>query len=299
LAKLAAFPKCYIEDIAAGRMSLSEWIEMASSLPVDGLELYDKFLRSHQSDYLAGLRREIADHGFKTPMMCYSPDFTIPDRDVWKREVTKQCEIIKVTAELGGSYCRTLSGQARSEVGVSEGIKWVVEGIHASLEVAAENNIILVMENHYKDPFWEYPEFAQRGDVFVAIIEQIDSPRFGVQYDPSNAIVAGENPLQLLERVKRWVKTMHASDRYLTPGVALEELKRSDGTIGYSPNLRHGVIGTGLNDYDAILKTLKEIGFNGWISIEDGMNGLGEILESALFLRRKMHEYGLDGDGQP
>ena len=34
--------------------------------------------------------------------------------------------------------------------------------------------------------------------------------------------------------------------------------KQSDGTIGYSPNLRHGVTGKGLNDYDTIFKILAE-----------------------------------------
>jgi sugar phosphate isomerase/epimerase len=150
-----------------------------------------------------------------------------------------------------------------------------------------------VMENHYKDPFWNYPEFAQRIDVFTAVIRQIDSPYFGVQFDPSNCIVAGEDPLVLLDKVSSRVRTMHASDRYLAPGVELEELKQSDGTIGYSPSLLHGVIGKGLNDYDTIMRTLRTAGFSGWISIEDGMNGLEEIRESALFLRSKMQEHGL------
>ena len=71
------------------------------------------------------------------------------------------------------------------------------------------------MENHYKDNYWKYPEFAQKMDVFVEIVDQIDSPWFGVNYDPSNTILAGEDPLVLLDRVKDRVVTMHASDRYL------------------------------------------------------------------------------------
>ena len=37
--KISAFPKCYLEDISNGKMSLFEWIEMAKSLDADGLEL--------------------------------------------------------------------------------------------------------------------------------------------------------------------------------------------------------------------------------------------------------------------
>ncbi len=40
--------------------------------------------------------------------------------------------------------------------------------------------------------------------------------------------------------------------------------------IAYSPNLRHGVTGQGLNDYDAIFAILAEHHYQGWVSIENG-----------------------------
>ena len=114
---------------------------------------------------------------------------------------------------------------------------------------------------------------------------------FGVQYDPSNAIVAGDDPIELLRRVADRVVSMHASDRYLAPGATLDALRQSDGTIGYSPDLRHGVTGKGLNDYDAIFHILAEHNYRGWISIEDGMNGMGEMAESLAFLRKMCARY--------
>ena len=41
--KISAFPKCYIEEISDGRMSVFEWIEMAKQLDADGLEMYEGF----------------------------------------------------------------------------------------------------------------------------------------------------------------------------------------------------------------------------------------------------------------
>jgi sugar phosphate isomerase/epimerase len=156
------------------------------------------------------------------------------------------------------------------------------------LPYAAEKKVVLALENHYKDNYWQYPEFAQKRDVFLEIVNQIDSPWFGVQYDPSNAIVAGEDPLELLESVKRRVVTMHASDRFLKPGHTLEELRRIEDSVGYAAILSHGVIGQGLNDYPRIFRLLREVGYQGWISIEDGLNGLEEIRASAEFLRPLM-----------
>ena len=146
------------------------------------------------------------------------------------------------------------------------------------------------MENHYKDNYWRYPEFAQPMKIFTAILDQIESPWLGVNFDPSNALLAGEEPLELLERVKHRVVSMHASDRYLSSGT-LADLRREEDSIGYAQRLSHGVIGKGLNDYDKIFATLKSIGFSSWISIEDGMNGVEDLRESVRFLRAKINEY--------
>ena len=157
---------------------------------------------------------------------------------------------------------------------------------------AEERGVVINMENHYKDGYWDYPEFALRSEVFLEIIEQIDSPFFGVNFDPSNAIVAGEDPIQLLEKIKNRVVTMHASDRYLEGG-DIEALRKieMDPVHGYASLIKHGVIGRGLNDYDRIFGILRDAGFDGWISIEDGLNGIEELQQSADFLKAKMEQY--------
>jgi len=292
--KISAFPKCYIEEISDGRMSVFEWIETAKQLDADGLEMYEGFLRSRQRDYLEKVGEAIASAGFAMPMLCCSPDFTAPEADKRKREIEREAEMIGVTRALGGrgAVCRVLSGQRYPDVSAEQGREWVVEAIRQLLPVARENGVVLGMENHYKDGFWKYPEFAQKMDRFLGIVDVIeDREYFGVQYDPSNAIVAGDDPLELLRRVADRVVSMHASDRYLAEGTTLDELRTADGTLGYSPNLRHGVTGKGLNNYNTIFKILAGQGYSGWVSIEDGMNGMGEMAESLAFLRQMSRIY--------
>jgi sugar phosphate isomerase/epimerase len=271
-------------------MTLFAWIDLAASLEVDGVEMYPGFFESFAPEHLERIKRHLDERHLAAPMMCASPDFTIPDAEARQAEVEREKQIIDVTARLGGQFCRVLSGQRRAEVSRADGVRWTVEAIKSLLDYAAERDIVLTMENHYKDGYWRYPEFAQHLDVFLEIINQIDSPWFGVNYDPSNAIIAGEDPLAVLAAVKHRVVTMHASDRYLASGT-LEDLKRQEGSIGYAKNLKHGVIGQGLNDYDAIFSTLRGVGFDGWISIEDGENGMDELRASVRFLRAKMAEH--------
>ncbi len=127
--------------------------------------------------------------------------------------------------------------------------------------------------------------------MFLAIVDRIDSEYFGVQYDPSNAFVAGDNPIELLEAVLPRVMAMHASDRYLMPGASLEDMRQNDEAMEYSKSLIHGVTGRGLNDYDAIFSHLAKAGFDGWIPIEDGVNGMEEMKESIGFLKEMRRKY--------
>lgn len=283
--KLAAFPKCYMDPLVVERsMTVFDWIEMASDLPVDGLEMYDGFFESYESGYLEKVRSAIERRHLEMPMLCVSPDFTVPDEAGRRREVEREKQMMDVTAALGGRFCRVLSGQRRPQVSRAEGVRWVVNSIRDLLGYAEEKNIVLAIENHYKDNYWQHPEFAQKSDVYVEILDQIDSPWFGAQFDPSNTILAGEDPIELLQKIKDRVVTMHASDRRLKPGHTLEELRQVEDSVGYATILSHGVIGEGLNDYPRIFEILKGAGFDGWVSIEDGVNGLDEIRKSAEFL---------------
>jgi sugar phosphate isomerase/epimerase len=275
-------------------MSVFDWILMAKDLRVEGLEMYDRFFTSLDHDYLLKVKRAVNALGFTIPMLVCSPDFTHPNPNEREKAVEYQLRMIEVAALLGGEgvVCRTLSGQQREGVSREDGVQWVVEGISAAIPYAKKHGVVLGMENHYKDSQWLRPEFALKQDIFLEIIQAIDERHhFGVQYDPSNAIVAGEDPIDLLRKVKDRVVSMHASDRYLKNGVSVEQLYKIGNGMGYSEYLSHGVIGRGLNDYDKIFSILSGSGFNGWVSVEDGMNGLAEIRESLSFLEGMCRKY--------
>lgn len=290
--KLAAFPKAYMHALCKdGSMRLAEWFELATTLDIDGLEFYAGFLEMADEANWPLFRKQVENLGMMIPMLCCSPDFTHPDETFRTAEIAKQKRWIEMTHALGGNYCRVLSGQRRPELSNEEGVRLAADSIYACLPFAEERGITLILENHYKDDFWEYPEFAQSMEVFCDLVAAIDHPNFGVNYDPSNAFLAGDDPIELLKQVSHRVVTMHASDRYLLQGT-LEDLRREEcGALGYAKRLSHGEVGKGLNDYDAIFSELKSKGFDSWISIEDGVDGIEQLRRSANFLRSKIAEY--------
>ncbi len=289
--RISVFPKCYFDRLCRGDMDYVAWIRSAATLGAEGLEHYDGFFRSVRAADVDPAISVMAETGQVSSMLCFSPDFTHPDAAERARQIERQQAAIDLAVRLGTKFCRTLSGQQRPGLTRREGIARTVDAICRSLEYAERRDVVLCLENHYKDGTWQYPEFAQPEDVFLEILERVDSPRLGVQYDPSNALIAGYDPIRFLENVIPRVVTMHASDRYLAAGTTMEELRESDGTTGYSDKLQHGEIGRGVIDYDAIFRILAGAQFAGWISVEDGLNGLDELKRSVAFLQEKRSEH--------
>jgi len=157
---LAAFPKCYLDDLVIRKtLGVHGWIERASrALPVDGLEFYWAFVPHDDAAALRDIRTQLEAHNLAMPMMCYSSDFTKPAESDREIEIAKQKRAIEVTEFLGGKFCGVLSGQRRPGLSRARGLQIVAECIMALLPFAECRGIALVLENHYKDGYWDYPE---------------------------------------------------------------------------------------------------------------------------------------------
>lgn len=285
---LIAFPKGYFDDLCDGTRTLGSWIDEASTLGIEGVEMYPHFYQEPNRGAIVGANKYAHSKGLQTPMMCTSPDFTQHAKEERMKEIRSMrfwIDIMSETPDTGRvKSCRILSGQRRPGISREDGIAWVTDAIEQLLPYAEEKGVHLVMENHYKDGRWTYPEFAQSLDIYSEIVDSIKSRWFGVNFDPSNALISGQDPTAVLRKFKDRVLTMHASDRHLRPGYTIDDLSEH-AARGYHQALEHGVIGTGLIDYDSIFRTLKETGFSGWISIEDGVNGPEDLRNSIKFLK--------------
>src|SRR6516225_11593235 len=147
-------------------MTVEDWIGLSARFDVDGLEFYWPFVPWKDEKRLANLRALVTAQGRAIPMMCASPDFTQMATEARRREVDAMKQTIETSAFLGVQYCRVLSGQRRPEIGRKDGILLAANCILELLPVAQQFGLTLILENHYKDVHWTYPEFAQKLDVF-------------------------------------------------------------------------------------------------------------------------------------
>ena len=86
--RLSAFPKCYMDDLCVTRsMTLFDWIDLAATLGVDGVEMYPGFFAGFEPEYVAEVKSHAEAKGLEIPMMCCSPDFTQHDAAARAEEV--------------------------------------------------------------------------------------------------------------------------------------------------------------------------------------------------------------------
>src|SRR6516165_10072846 len=120
--RISVFPKCYFDELYAGRMDYLDWLRRAATLGAEGVEHYDGFFRSLDDAGVEPVRRVLEQTGQVSSMLCFSPDFTHPDAAERARQVERQKAAIDLCAALGMRHCRTLSGQNFPGLSRKEGV---------------------------------------------------------------------------------------------------------------------------------------------------------------------------------
>ena len=123
-------------------------------------------------------------------------------------------------------------------------------------------NVWVAYEDHYKDYFWERPDFSQRGEIFLEIVNRLRDTSFKINFDFGNPVMIGEDSIALLRPVVDRVVNVHCSDRFQ----------------GEYP---HQIAGKGSVNFPAGFRILHEAGYDGWLSSEyngnQGLEGLKQL----------------------
>ncbi len=168
-----------------------------------------------------------------------SPDPATRARGV---EFLKEC--IERTADLGAHL---ICGPLYAGLGVMTGRRrtpeewtWAVEGLQAAAARGRACKVMLCLEplNRFETYFLNTLEDA------AALVHDVGSPNVKIHFD-----------------------TFHANIEERHPADALRAVAKDLGHVHISENDR-GVPGTGHNDWAGILRTLREIGYDGWLTIE-------------------------------
>jgi len=268
-------PVRLLDRMNRGELSWENWVRKAVEFDLDGIEIHHTLLESRDDFYLQRIREFLDELKIKVSLITCSPDFAHPDPDQRKIHLQEMRANIKAARILGAFGVRVTTGVHHPMVREEDGISWVVENLISLVDFAEKEGVVLALENHYKDRSsgWKWPDFAHDKEVFLKIFRRIKETPIMVNFDCSNQVMIGQEPVEVLKEVKDKVASIHASDRF--PG-----------------SYQHSVVGEGAVDYDSIFHILKEAGFSGWVSIEDG-NPYGEegFKKSLSFIKDKIDKF--------
>jgi len=234
-----------------GRPTLEEIIEQAYVLGLRYMEIYRGFLRSREPEYLRHIRALLDRNELGVSQITCAPDFTHPDLSAREAEYEDMLQWVETAHALHAVGVRVTAGCVHEGVAREDSIRWAVENLSRLGDHAEARGVKLGFENHYRDKRWTSNDFCFHTAEFLDVFEGLRDTPVGVNFDASNQLMTGEDPLPVLEVVKHKVWHMHASDR--RPG-----------------EYTHTVIGEGAVDFDALFSCLADIGYAGFVSLEDG-----------------------------
>ncbi len=234
------------------RVPIEEVIEAAARLELDGVEILHQQMASEATPYLQKLKRLSFIHGLDLYALSIHQGFVSPDSQVRQRNINHTVHCIRLAHELGIPAIRLNSGrwgtvksfdelmktegQEPTLPGhtVDEAFGWVIDSIEECLPDAEKYGVILALENHWG--LTCTPEGVNR------IVSAINSEWLKVTMDCGNFL---SEPYQKLEQIAPETVLVHAKTYY-------------GGGEWYTLDL----------DYARIGEILREVGFQGYVSIE-------------------------------
>jgi len=262
-------PMIFFNDLLRGRMDLPHLFDTVTGLGLEGVELHTALLGDLGEDKARFIQSQLSQRGLCCSMVVAAPDFSHPVPEKRRGEVEKFKRAIDFSGRVGCRRVRVTAGQRHPGLDEALGLESVVDCFEEALAYARGKDLALAFENHYKNFFWEYPDFAMEDRIYLPIVERMRGAGLKVNYDSSNCIMGGYDGVELLRSVVDLVVNVHLSDR------------KSSG--GY----RHDVIGEGDIDFPAIFRVLKARDYSGFMSIEyNGTEGLDGLRRSFAQARR-------------
>ena len=183
------------------------------------------------------------------------------DRDVRTKTRQHLKEAIAASAEAGA---KTIAGPLYSPVGYLPGRRrtadewaWAVEAYQEVGPVLAEHGVTLAVEplNRFETHFLNTAADAK------ALCDQVDHPNVGVLFDTFHANIEEKDIAAGYRTVGKHLKHVHTCEN------------------------DRGIPGSGHVEWDAVFQALRDLNYDGWLTIESFGFALGDLSSAAAIWR--------------
>src|SRR5208337_2125295 len=205
-----------------------------------------------------GIRQALAEHklaisnvnafmmnAISDPRQQYwHPSWIEPDRHYRRIRIDHTIRSLTLARELGAPCITTEPGGPVEPGGSwSAALKLFVEGLQPVAEHAEKQGVLLLIE----------PEpglLIETADQFLELMQHVDSPAIGLNFDIGHFYCVKDDPAPTVHRLAPYIRHFHLED------------------IAATRVHHHLIPGEGAIDFTAVFQAIRQIGYDGWITVE-------------------------------
>jgi len=244
----------YVSHFQQGKMDVLSFIDTAKGLGVDGVELLDYFWKDKTTE-LPKVKAKLAALNLPVSAYAIGNDLTSEDPAERANQVQAIKDGVDMAVELNTNRVRVFAGH-HDEVGFEKALGWIIAGLKEGAKYAESKGVVLCLENH--------GTLAGKGEQVKAILDAVGSPALKANPDTGNFMCVNQNPTEAIKIVAPFTGSVHFKDfRWAKPEEKEHVYEGLEGSrvIGTS-------IGEGDVDLPKVVQSLRDAGYNGFLTIE-------------------------------
>jgi len=240
--------------------TVDDFLALAKRLEVDGVSLETCFLPSLDDSYLRELGVKLRELGMDTVFAWGHPNGL--ERGLNQRAFEEMKALIPKTHLLGTDVMR-ITGSAfdwRHE-NHREHMDRLIPMYKEAVKIAEDCGVRLAVENHI--------DFTS--DEMLSIVQAVDSPNFGINFDTGNFLRLLDDPIKGIEKLAPYVFSTHIKDLVLHPTARPDDWYFFCGVpcgLGIVDNFRMAEI-LGAHGYQGFLAVEIDAPHPDWLNRED------------------------------
>lgn len=259
-------------------------LKMAGELGVDAVQVYatkgELSPENLRGQALSDFKKAVADSGLTISALCGDLGGGFMDPAANPKKIEKSKAILDLAKELGTNIVTTHIGIVPADVN-SDRFQIMQEACYQLAEYANSLEAHFAVETG--------PETAV---TLKRFLDTLGSKGLAVNFDPANFVmVTGDDPVKGVFTLADYIVHTHAKD-----GIKLYDLdpekiyNPAADVIITSPAFAEMPLGQGKVDFDGWIGALRQIGYDGYLTIEreTGENPAADIRAAVQFLKNQL-----------
>ena len=194
-------------------MTLENFIDRAKELGVDGVSLESCFIpNKDDSAYLKSVKDRLDAYKFDRVFAWGHPDGLEGGKN--KKEFKAMVASLDQAEQIGAKVMRVVGSSLMFRFeDHQQQIKRLVKMFKQAARIAQDRGIKLAIENHI--------DFTS--DEILQILQEVDSPYFGLNFDTGNFARLLDDPVKGMEKLAKYTLATHFKDLRVNPQAAVND----------------------------------------------------------------------------